>query len=137
VSYYSAGPSPANVGPVRAASLGVVTPAGVLDVAAAALRHGAGARAIEGNGSASMGGLTGAAAFYAAGAPALPALTALVERATDGPFVGTLDELDLAPTVPAPGKILCVGLNYRRHAAEAGIAEPKKPVLFSKFSNTL
>lgn len=50
-----------------------------------------------------------------------------------------LDEatLELAPCVPNPEKIVCVGLNYRRHAAEAGMAVPKTPVLFSKYSNAL
>jgi 2-keto-4-pentenoate hydratase/2-oxohepta-3-ene-1,7-dioic acid hydratase in catechol pathway len=47
------------------------------------------------------------------------------------------DELQLAPCVPHPGKIVCVGLNYRRHAAEANMAPPKRPILFSKFENTL
>ena len=36
--------------------------------------------------------------------------------------------------VPRPGKIVCVGLNYRDHAEEAGLALPKVPVLFSKFA---
>ena len=35
--------------------------------------------------------------------------------------------------VPRPGKIVCVGLNYRDHAAEAGLAVPTMPVIFSKF----
>jgi 2-keto-4-pentenoate hydratase/2-oxohepta-3-ene-1,7-dioic acid hydratase in catechol pathway len=39
--------------------------------------------------------------------------------------------------VPDPGKILCVGLNYRDHAIEGGKAIPTEPVLFSKFINTL
>ncbi|MBJ7603229.1 MAG: fumarylacetoacetate hydrolase family protein [Candidatus Dormibacteraeota bacterium] len=46
-------------------------------------------------------------------------------------------QLKLAPCVPSPGKIICVGLNYRRHAAEAGMAVPETPVLFSKFNNSL
>jgi len=37
--------------------------------------------------------------------------------------------------VPRPGKIVCVGLNYRDHAAESGLAVPKTPVIFSKFSS--
>jgi 2-keto-4-pentenoate hydratase/2-oxohepta-3-ene-1,7-dioic acid hydratase in catechol pathway len=45
--------------------------------------------------------------------------------------------LRLGPPVPRPGKILCVGLNYRRHAAESGMREPVEPVLFSKFSNSV
>jgi len=35
--------------------------------------------------------------------------------------------------VPRPGKILCIGLNYRDHATEQGVELPKRPLLFSKF----
>ena len=35
------------------------------------------------------------------------------------------------------GKILCVGLNYRKHAEESGAAIPTSPVLFSKFNNSI
>jgi len=42
-----------------------------------------------------------------------------------------------APCVPAPEKILCIGLNYRRHAAESGMATSTTPLLFSKFNNAL
>jgi 2-keto-4-pentenoate hydratase/2-oxohepta-3-ene-1,7-dioic acid hydratase in catechol pathway len=41
----------------------------------------------------------------------------------------------LAPLVPTD--ILCIGLNYREHAAESGSAIPQNPVLFIKASNTL
>jgi 2-keto-4-pentenoate hydratase/2-oxohepta-3-ene-1,7-dioic acid hydratase in catechol pathway len=73
------------------------------------------------------------------GLKALPKIKALVEKAlaeNDTQYLNE-SELQLAPAVPKPGKILCVGLNYRRHAAESGMAEPKKPVLFSKFNNSL
>jgi 2-keto-4-pentenoate hydratase/2-oxohepta-3-ene-1,7-dioic acid hydratase in catechol pathway len=43
----------------------------------------------------------------------------------------------LLPPVPDPGKILCVGLNYRDHAIEGGKAIPTEPVIFGKFPNTL
>jgi 2-keto-4-pentenoate hydratase/2-oxohepta-3-ene-1,7-dioic acid hydratase in catechol pathway len=43
----------------------------------------------------------------------------------------------LLPPVPNPGKILCVGLNYRDHAIEGGKAIPTEPVLFAKYPNTL
>ncbi len=43
----------------------------------------------------------------------------------------------LLPPVPQPGKILCIGLNYRDHAIEGGKAIPTEPVLFGKFPNTL
>jgi len=49
----------------------------------------------------------------------------------------TLQEVRLTSVVPDPGKILCVGLNYRKHARESGMAEPAYPVLFSKFNNAL
>jgi 2-keto-4-pentenoate hydratase/2-oxohepta-3-ene-1,7-dioic acid hydratase in catechol pathway len=41
------------------------------------------------------------------------------------------------PCVPHPGKIVCVGLNYRKHAAETGMPIPPVPILFSKFNNAL
>src|SRR6266545_2029614 len=41
----------------------------------------------------------------------------------------------LAPIVPAD--ILCIGINYREHAAESGVAVPQHPVLFLKAGNTL
>jgi 2-keto-4-pentenoate hydratase/2-oxohepta-3-ene-1,7-dioic acid hydratase in catechol pathway len=42
-----------------------------------------------------------------------------------------------APCVTEPGKILCVGLNYRAHAAEANQKLPKEPILFNKYSTAL
>jgi 2-keto-4-pentenoate hydratase/2-oxohepta-3-ene-1,7-dioic acid hydratase in catechol pathway len=36
-----------------------------------------------------------------------------------------------------PGKIICIGLNYRRHAAEVKMAEPRQPILFNKYNNSL
>jgi 2-keto-4-pentenoate hydratase/2-oxohepta-3-ene-1,7-dioic acid hydratase in catechol pathway len=42
----------------------------------------------------------------------------------------------LAP-VPNPGKLICIGLNYRDHAAEAGLATPAEPVVFAKLGNTV
>ncbi|MGH7126991.1 MAG: fumarylacetoacetate hydrolase family protein [Planctomycetaceae bacterium] len=36
--------------------------------------------------------------------------------------------------IPDPGKILCIGLNYRDHAEESGAEVPAEPVVFSKFS---
>jgi 2-keto-4-pentenoate hydratase/2-oxohepta-3-ene-1,7-dioic acid hydratase in catechol pathway len=42
----------------------------------------------------------------------------------------------LAP-IPDPPKIVCIGLNYRDHAAESGAPIPKEPVLFSKFATAI
>lgn len=50
-----------------------------------------------------------------------------------------LDEstLVLSPSVPRPGKIICVGLNYRRHAIESNLPLPEVPLLFSKYQNSI
>ena len=48
-----------------------------------------------------------------------------------------LDGVRLLPPVGDPGKIVCIGLNYRSHAAEAGIDAPERPTFFGKFSNAL
>ncbi|WP_134701321.1 fumarylacetoacetate hydrolase family protein [Ammoniphilus sp. YIM 78166] len=47
------------------------------------------------------------------------------------------EELHIGPCVPNPGKIICVGLNYRKHAEESNMPVPEYPVLFNKFSNTV
>jgi 2-keto-4-pentenoate hydratase/2-oxohepta-3-ene-1,7-dioic acid hydratase in catechol pathway len=47
------------------------------------------------------------------------------------------DAAMLLPPVPDPGKVMCIGLNYRDHARENNRAIPTEPVLFAKFSNTL
>jgi 2-keto-4-pentenoate hydratase/2-oxohepta-3-ene-1,7-dioic acid hydratase in catechol pathway len=44
---------------------------------------------------------------------------------------------DLLPPLPDPEKIVCIGLNYRSHAAEAGIDPPEQPTFFAKFRNAL
>ena len=42
-----------------------------------------------------------------------------------------------APVVPRPGKIVCVGLNYRSHILEMGRDLPDHPTLFAKFTDAL
>ena len=44
---------------------------------------------------------------------------------------------DFAPVVTAPGKILCVGLNYRGHILEMGRELPAYPTLFAKYAEAL
>jgi 2-keto-4-pentenoate hydratase/2-oxohepta-3-ene-1,7-dioic acid hydratase in catechol pathway len=46
-------------------------------------------------------------------------------------------EAKFGPCVTEPGKIICVGLNYRAHAAEANQKLPKEPILFNKFTSAL
>jgi acylpyruvate hydrolase len=64
-----------------------------------------------------------------------PAWAAVAARA-DGP-THNVGRLDLAPLVPRPGKILCVGLNYRNHILEMGRELPQYPTLFAKFADAL
>jgi 2-keto-4-pentenoate hydratase/2-oxohepta-3-ene-1,7-dioic acid hydratase in catechol pathway len=55
-------------------------------------------------------------------------------RANDqGLLVPSRDAYWFAP-VPRPGKLICIGLNYRDHAAESKMPIPESPVIFSKFS---
>jgi 2-keto-4-pentenoate hydratase/2-oxohepta-3-ene-1,7-dioic acid hydratase in catechol pathway len=39
--------------------------------------------------------------------------------------------------IPRPGKIVCVGLNYKDHAEEQGVELPASPLLFAKFTTSL
>jgi 2-keto-4-pentenoate hydratase/2-oxohepta-3-ene-1,7-dioic acid hydratase in catechol pathway len=43
----------------------------------------------------------------------------------------------LLPPIPDPPKIICLGLNYKDHAAESGAPIPKEPILFSKYNTSL
>lgn len=59
---------------------------------------------------------------------------AFAEARERGRLVPSQDAYWFAP-VPRPGKIVCIGLNYRDHAQESGLAVPTTPVIFSKFSS--
>jgi 2-keto-4-pentenoate hydratase/2-oxohepta-3-ene-1,7-dioic acid hydratase in catechol pathway len=48
-----------------------------------------------------------------------------------------IETVQLEPPVPDPDKIVCIGLNYRSHAAEAGLEPPAAPTFFAKFRNAL
>jgi 2-keto-4-pentenoate hydratase/2-oxohepta-3-ene-1,7-dioic acid hydratase in catechol pathway len=48
-----------------------------------------------------------------------------------------LDEVTLLPPVPDPEKVICIGLNYRDHAAEGRLEPPDSPTFFAKFRNAL
>jgi 2-keto-4-pentenoate hydratase/2-oxohepta-3-ene-1,7-dioic acid hydratase in catechol pathway len=51
-----------------------------------------------------------------------------------------LSSIQLLPPIPDPQKIVCIGLNYRKHAAEVGVdvdALPDVPTIFAKFANAL
>lgn len=48
-----------------------------------------------------------------------------------------LAAVDYAPLIPAPDKVVCVGLNYKSHIAETGAATPAHPTLFAKLRGAL
>jgi len=53
----------------------------------------------------------------------------------DGPELAA--ELEPLPAIEFPGKIVCVGLNYRDHLAEQHLETPPRPTLFAKFGNAI
>ncbi|HEX8753773.1 MAG TPA: fumarylacetoacetate hydrolase family protein [Solirubrobacterales bacterium] len=48
-----------------------------------------------------------------------------------------LSAVRLLPPIPDPDKIICIGLNYGRHAAEVGMEPPQSPTIFAKYRNAL
>jgi 2-keto-4-pentenoate hydratase/2-oxohepta-3-ene-1,7-dioic acid hydratase in catechol pathway len=70
-----------------------------------------------------------------------PSLNALVDAALKSSAVHSAfvkeEGIEYGPIVTHPEKIVCVGLNYRKHAQEIGSPIPKAPVLFSKFNVAL
>jgi 2-keto-4-pentenoate hydratase/2-oxohepta-3-ene-1,7-dioic acid hydratase in catechol pathway len=63
----------------------------------------------------------------------VPELAERVDEAEREPIANA----KLLPPIPDPDKIVCMGLNYRSHAAEAGIDPPEQPTFFAKFRNAL
>jgi 2-keto-4-pentenoate hydratase/2-oxohepta-3-ene-1,7-dioic acid hydratase in catechol pathway len=70
--------------------------------------------------------------------PALNALVsaALKSKAPEKAFLKE-DTIKYGPVIPHPEKIICIGLNYRKHAKEVGMEPPSQPVLFNKYNNAL
>ena len=70
-----------------------------------------------------------------------PSLNALVDAALKSASAKKTfikeEGLEYGPVVTHPEKIVCVGLNYRKHAEEIGQPIPKQPVLFNKFNVAL
>src|SRR5438552_4978522 len=59
----------------------------------------------------------------------------LAEHADECPVVD--EGVRLGPCIARPSKIICIGLNYARHAAEGGLEIPKEPVIFFKSTSAL
>jgi 2-keto-4-pentenoate hydratase/2-oxohepta-3-ene-1,7-dioic acid hydratase in catechol pathway len=107
----------------RGMSLGVRTDKGVVDVAAAEAAMKTGAPTTIDDVIQQRGDLA--------------ALAALVSQARDGGHWIAEDAVKFGPCVTNPEKILCLGLNYRAHAAEANQQVPKVPILFNKYNSAL
>src|ERR1019366_8964143 len=58
-------------------------------------------------------------------------------KPSKGILVVKEENIEYGPLVTRPEKIVCVGLNYRRHAQEIKMPIPKQPVLFNKYNNSL
>src|SRR6266571_9304947 len=61
----------------------------------------------------------------------------LLTRAIEKGWLTRRSEAYWFAPVPRPGKLICIGLNYRDHAAESNMAIPERPVMFSKFATAL
>lgn len=111
--------------------LGVVTEKGILDVAAALQAVPTGEAVPKTVHEVINGGEAAIAALTQFAAQVLEhcgdTCTCLLDEAT----------LTLGPCVTHPNKIICVGLNYRKHAEETNAPIPQYPILFNKFNNTL
>jgi acylpyruvate hydrolase len=80
-----------------------------------------------------LGFLAGGDRAIGAAAEAVGFVTKLGAReAEDRSLAFPIDKVTLMAPVPRPGKLICVGLNYRDHAEEAGQKIPTEPTLFSK-----
>jgi 2-keto-4-pentenoate hydratase/2-oxohepta-3-ene-1,7-dioic acid hydratase in catechol pathway len=69
----------------------------------------------------------------------MAALTRLIDkaRAAGERFFVPENAAEFGPCVTDPEKIICIGLNYRKHAAETGNPVPPLPILFNKFNSAL
>ena len=115
----------ANIRTKNGLSLGMETSDGVLDVSATALRLGLPApKDVD---DLLQNGL---------GRYIPPIIDGASHRQDSAVFVDPND-LQFAPLVTRPEKIICIGFNYRQHAYETGTPIPQEPPLFSKFANAL
>ena len=74
--------------------------------------------------------------FLAGGAEVQAAAKQLVDKTAANAAL-PLSQVKLLAPVPKPGKILCIGLNYRDHARESGQAVPDFPTVFAKYPSCL
>ncbi len=65
------------------------------------------------------------------------ALAKAKAAAASGGATLALSDVKLLAPIPRPGKIICIGLNYRDHAGETGAAIPTAPTVFAKWANVI
>ncbi len=99
--------------------LGILTDKGIIDVEAAA----------EEMGLCAPKSVKEAAK---AGEKAMAVLGEIAEK-----YEKYISDVKYAPVVTEPEKIICVGVNYRKHAEETNIPIPQYPILFNKFASSL
>jgi len=111
-------------------TLGIWTSGGIVNMAKVA--------EVYGNGGISLPGeMMDVIREGEAAVEALRSLLAQLPPQPDRSVLISEEELSFGPCVPAPQKIICVGLNYRRHAEETNSPIPEYPILFNKFNNSL
>lgn len=76
-------------------------------------------------------GFEDVASIIARGADGLDSVQEWLWRHPGG-AIARLEEVKLKPPLPRPPKIVCVGLNYRDHAAEVALEPPDVPTIFAK-----
>ncbi|XP_035674731.1 fumarylacetoacetate hydrolase domain-containing protein 2-like [Branchiostoma floridae] len=72
--------------------------------------------------------------FLAAGQTALEGAKSALEA---GQHILPRDQIHLTSPVPNPGKVICVGMNYKDHCLEQNAPIPEEPIYFSKFGNSI
>ncbi len=72
------------------------------------------------------------------GQEVLSKLEAYINRLPEGKsYFVSGNDINWGPAVTEPNKIICVGLNYRKHADETNSPYPETPILFPKYNNAL
>ena len=60
-----------------------------------------------------------------------------IQQALQNGELETIGDLRLGPPIARSGKIICIGLNYRKHALESGMEIPEEPVVFFKATSSI
>jgi 2-keto-4-pentenoate hydratase/2-oxohepta-3-ene-1,7-dioic acid hydratase in catechol pathway len=92
---------------------------------------------LTGDGVIDAAGLLGESSIGVRGLLSDGRIGELRERAQDGGADVVSGQTEPRPPVPDPDKIVCIGLNYRSHAEEAGRDPSDRPAIFGKFRNAL